>query len=116
MRRFAARRSGLASGLALAVSGDRYSIGYSVTRAHVACDSRSVTPLRWRWLLRPEPSRGADCQRFSMLDLERPSVSIRWRPPLSVAIVTHLVTQLVTASRPNGVALSAHVRISDVSD
>jgi hypothetical protein len=24
---------------------------------------------------------------------DRPSVDVRWRPPLSVAIVTHLVTQ-----------------------
>lgn len=29
---------------------------------------------------------------------ERPSVSVRWRPLLAVAIVTHLVTQL--ASQP----------------
>lgn len=43
--------------------------------------------------LRPEaavpPASAAAC-----LTWERPSVDVRWRPPLAVAIVTHLVTRL----------------------
>src|SRR5262249_11458500 len=33
------------------------------------------------------------------LSWDRPSVSVRWRPPLSVAIVTHLVTRPLAAGR-----------------
>ena len=43
----------------------------------------------------PKSSRGADCQRWASLTWERPSVSVHWRPPLAVAIVTHLVTRLL---------------------
>jgi hypothetical protein len=32
----------------------------------------------------------------ALLTRERPSANVRWRPPLTVAIVTHLVTQLST--------------------
>jgi hypothetical protein len=36
----------------------------------------------------------------ALLTWDRPSVSVRWRPPLSVAIVTHLVTRLADLGLP----------------
>jgi len=44
------------------------------------------------------------------LTWERPSVSVYWRPPLAVAVVTHLVTRLRKASAwPPGCKLSARL-------
>ena len=41
----------------------------------------------------PKPSHGADCQPAARLTWERSSVSVRWHPPLAVAIVTRLVAR-----------------------
>ena len=46
------------------------------------------------------------------LTWERPYVSVRWRPPLSVAIVTHLVTQSLGKSATElGTATFCHSRL-----
>jgi hypothetical protein len=41
----------------------------------------------------PKPSCPAVCRAAARLAWDRPSVDVRWRPPLSVAIVTHFVTR-----------------------
>jgi len=46
----------------------------------------------------PKPSRAAITSAAAGLTWEQLSVSVRWRSPLSVAIVTHLVTLLRAAS------------------
>jgi len=57
----------------------------------------------WRYALGlglfvPKPSTDADCQHLSTPGLgQTPSVDVRWCPPLSVAIVTHFVTQFLRA-------------------
>jgi hypothetical protein len=49
------------------------------------------------------PARDADHQRAAAcLTLEVPSVDVRWRPLLSVVIVTHLVTRLLAPTRKPG--------------
>jgi hypothetical protein len=46
------------------------------------------------WHLRPEAKyRHGLSGTAARLNWNMPSVSVRWRPPLAVAIVTHLVTQ-----------------------
>ena len=57
-------------------------------RAVTSCTRRTAG------LFVPKPSRRIDCQRRIMPDLERSSVSVRWRPLLALAIVPHLVTRL----------------------
>jgi hypothetical protein len=46
-----------------------------------------------RRLLRLKPGIDGDCQRHRTPGLGRPSVGIRWRPPLAGAFITHLVSQ-----------------------
>jgi len=41
----------------------------------------------------PKPTHRVRYQRCGGLDLERPSVTVHWRPSLAVAIVTHLITR-----------------------
>jgi hypothetical protein len=49
----------------------------------------------------PKPTRGADCQRCGVPDLGTTVLSVRWRPVLVMAIVTHLVTRpLASMSQP----------------
>jgi len=45
----------------------------------------------------PKPPRDANCQVCGMAHLGALSVGVRWRPPLSVVVVTQLVTRFPRA-------------------
>ncbi len=85
-RRAAAERSGAAL---IPVRPNSAVHRASADRALTSCTSRTAG------LFVPKPSTDADCQRRRTPGLawDRPSVGVRWRPPLAVVIVTHLVTR-----------------------
>jgi hypothetical protein len=70
----------------------------AASRPQVPC----VCPSRVSGFFVPKLGRGRDCKHSGMPDLERPSVSVRWRPLLAMAIGTHFATRWVRelVSRP----------------
>lgn len=60
-----------------------------------------VSSTGWRFANSPSPSRSQVVARTASVEAhlpwDKPSVSVCWRPPLSVALVTHLVTRLFAA-------------------
>jgi len=56
----------------------------------------------------PKPSCHTDCQGCGVSDLGATAIGIRWRPPLAVAIVTHVVTRL-HMTPPDQPWLSGHL-------
>ena len=72
------------------------SLSIGVVAAFCCCTRSGVAASSSRSQVAVQSACDAAC-----LTWERPSVSVRWRPPLSVAIVTQLVTQPSSPRAPS---------------